>query len=280
MFMAAVAAAAILVGVNATPAFALTNPVVGSTWDPAQMSTRQPHYPAAEISRVFFTATQCPSWSDSRLVYMQAHNIIPFISMKNYNISCLVSFINAKPANVPAVWTTYYHEGEANMAAATWKSRQNAMWNAVKVLPNHLNGTAKYMSVQTRQWTENNGRSYGTYWCGCGDYFAVDMYVNSWENAYPNVNTFFSQSLNFAISKGYHVFYPELGAIRMPSDPTGTGRAAFITGSGAKIHNNEPIVGAIWWDDLGSGGREFSLNQGSNYSTPEENAWNAFLNAN
>lgn len=283
--LTALVVAATMLLVTGQPAHAaLLNMTVGSTWKPEEMSTRQPHYPTVEVSRVFFTGTQCPSWSDSRIQYMLAHNIIPFVSMKLYDTSCLVNFINSQPSNAPWVITTYYHEGEANMDAATWKTRQNAMWNAVKNLPNHLNGRAKYTSVQTRQWTENNGRSYGTYWCGCGDYFSVDMYVNSWTGVYPNASTFISQSLNFANSIGYYMFYPELGSIRMPSDTTGSGRAAWINSMGSAMYNSGKILGVIWWDALGTPAsdgtpRDFSLNSGTNYSTPEANAWRTFLDA-
>jgi hypothetical protein len=265
----------------ATPAHAATDLLIGSTWKPELISTKQPHYPGVEISRIFFQAGQTFSWNDSRIQYLKTHGIIPFVSIKDYSVSKMQTIVNTLPADIPKAYVTYCHECDTSQTASTFKSQQQAMWNGVKNLTNHVNGRVKYMSIQTRQFTENNGRSYSTYWCGCGDYFAVDMYVNSWENAYPAPSTFFSKTLAFGQSIGYGVFYPELGAIRMPFDSTGSARAAWINGSVAVMHQYPRLLGAIWWDALGTGGRVFDLDNGTtNYNTPEATAWRNALATN
>ena len=272
----------------AEPAHAATDLLIGSTWKPDQTSTRQPNYPGVEISRVFFTGSQCPSWSDSRVQYLKSKGIIPFVSFKltgSAAQTCLKNMLASLPSDIPVVYIANFHEAEADMSASAYKSLQQADWNVVKASPLHTSGRVKFLSVQTRQWTENKGNSYSTYWCGCGDYFAVDMYVNSWENAYPDPATFVSKVLAFGQSIGYGVFFPELGAIRMPSDPTDTKRAAWINGVIAQLHKYPRFIGAIWWDAIGTPAsdgtvRDFSLNQVSGYNDPAAVAWKNALATN
>lgn len=263
--------------VMSTPSYAVTNLTVGSTWAPGEMATRQPTEPFVEVSRVFFSGTSCPNWVDSRVTYLWAHGIIPFVSFKLTGTAaqaCIHTMLNTLPSTKTA-WIANYHEAEVDMAPAPYIALQQADWNIIRTSQPYAAGRVKFMSIQTRQWTENTaGRSYATYWCSCGDYFAVDMYVNSWEGVYPNAAAFIHDSLDFAQNVIHMpVFYPELGSIQMPTDTTDTGRAAWITAVAAymKTHIN---VGALWWDDEGTGGRDFRLHG------PSLAAWNAVLAAN
>lgn len=286
-FKALLATVALLVGVLVapTPAYATladSQIVIGATWQPSEYTTRQPHYPKSEVIRIFVPAgSGCPSWSDSRVTFALSHGIIPFVSFKDYNTTCVVNWTNQAAGRKSYI--TWFHEGEANMTADTWKTRQNAMWNAMRLLPNHTNGLTKYMSVATRQWTENNGRLYDTYWCGCGDYFAVDAYVNSWESSYPTGAVFMSKMLAFAKKVGKPLFLPELGAQRKPSDTTGQGRKNWLYQSMVVAEQNPGwVVGVIYWDTLGTGGIKLALTSqgatgGESWSTPEYTYWNYLI---
>lgn len=288
---AALLAATGLVAISATPASASANLIIGSSWDATEYDRQLAKYSdpgviqtdGVEIVRVFFSPGQgCGSWSDSRIQKLKAHNIVPFISFKDYNTTCLQNLLNTRPADIPIAYFTWFHEGEADMTAATWKTRQNAMYNVVKAHPSWAAGNVRYMSIATKQWTFlHNGGNYGTYWCGCGDFFAVDMYANSWDAAYPNPDAFLTTEANFALNVAHKpLFFPEWGAARKPTDPSGTGRRDWMNQVFYRMYTWSNIRGVIWWDDLGTGGTDFRLDPGTAETSPEALFWKNSLSYN
>lgn len=283
-FVAAVTAVTLIVAPGI--AHAGPNLIIGQTFDPAAYDTELPKWSdpqliqsdGVEIVRVFFTAAQgCPGggnpWNDARIVKLKAHNIIPFISWKTYDTACLTSMLNSLPADIPIAYFTYFHEPEQDMDAATFKSRSVAMWNVFKANPKYTAGRVKYMTIQTKQWTFiHNSGNYGTYWCGCGDFFGVDMYANSWDAAYPNPDSFLATESNFALSAGKNLFFPELGASRKSNDASGTARAEWINQVMYRANTWSTIRGVLWWDDMGTGGVDFRLDPAHNGTTAYENS--------
>lgn len=280
-----------LAGLVATPGIAQAGPnlIIGSTWDPTEYDNQLAKYSdpgviqsdGVEIVRVFWAAGSCPTWTDSRIVKLKAHNIIPFISFKDYNLSCMTTLLNTRPADIPIAYFTWFHEGEADMTAAIWKQRQNAMYDTVKAHPSWVQGKVKYMSIATKQWTFiHNAGNYGTYWCGCGDFFAVDMYANSWDAAYPNPDAFLATESNFALSVGKNLFIPELGAKRKPTDPNGTGRRDWINQVMYRANTWSTIRGVLWWDDWGTGGIDLRLDPSTAETSPEAVLWKNILSYN
>jgi hypothetical protein len=278
-----------------TPAHATSNMVVGLTLDPADYTNelpkwtdQQPTIGRAEIMRVFWSSAQgCPTWTDSRIQKLKSESVIPFISFKVYDTNCLKTLLDTMPSDIPIAYFTYFHEPEQDMDAATFKSRSQAMWNVFKAHPRYaVEHRVVYMTIQTKQWTFiHNGGNYSTYWCGCGNYFGVDMYANSWDAAYPDPSTFVNTETTFGVNHGINVFFPEVGAARKSTDSSGSGRAAFITTLGNVAHANSKISGMLWWNDLGTGGVDFRLDPAHVGTTqpdtsPESSAWRTILNNN
>ncbi len=245
----------------AGPTYAATNDLwVGSTYKPSELESKLDQWDDAalgaghgvEISRIFFGAGQAFSWNDPRIQTLKRHGVTPFISFKDYDLNLVKTITITIPSDIHFAFVTYCHECDRDLGASTFKTRELNMWNAMKGLGNHLNGRVKYMSVLTRQWIENNGYSYSTYWCGCGDFLGVDMYANSWQSTYPDPTAFTKPSMDFATSVGIRLFYPELGAIKLPSDPNDTGRAAWMKAVAAKMKSFSLGRGVIWWDAIGT----------------------------
>lgn len=298
-FMRMAIASVVLAGVAlvgaATPAHAAANLIIGSTWDPSEYDNQIPKYSdpgvirtdGVEITRVFFTAAQgCPGggnpWNDSRIVKLKAHDIIPFISWKTYDTACLTSMLNSLPADIPIAYFTYFHEPEQDMDAATFKSRSVAMWNTFKAHPKYTAGRVKYMTIQTKQWTFlHGGGNYGTYWCGCGDFFAVDMYANSWEASYPDPDAFLTTEQLFGLNVAHKpLFFPEWGAARKSTDSSGVGRKNWMNQVFYRMYTWGNIRGVIWWDDLGTGGVDFRLDPSTAETSPEAVFWKNSLSYN
>lgn len=281
---------ATMVGLTAGPASASANLIIGSSWDSTEYDTQLAKYSdpgviqtdGVEIVRVFWGPGSCPTWTDSRIQKLKAHNIIPFISFKDYSLSCMTTLLNTRPADIPIAYFTWFHEGEADMTAATWKSRQNAMYNLVKAHPSWVQGKVKYMSIQTKQWTFlHAGGNYNTYWCGCGDFFAVDMYADSWVDQYPNADTFLTTEQLFGLNVAHKpLFFPEWGAARKSWDTSGTARRDWMNQVFYRMYTWSNIRGVIWWDDLGTGGRDFRLDPGTSETSPEAVFWKNSLSYN
>lgn len=292
IFAALALLAVMLVGPSGVAQAATNDLWVGSTYKPSVLENKLSQWDDAalgvdkgvEVSRVFFGAGETFSWNDPRIQTMKRHGVTPFISFKDYDLNLVKTITNTIPSDIHYAFVTYCHECDRDLGASTFKQRELAMWNAMKNLGNHLNGRVKYMSVLTRQWIENNVYSYSTFWCGCGDFIGVDMYANSWQSNYPDPTAFTSPSMAFASSVGVRLFYPELGAIQLPNDPTDSNRAAWAKAVATKMKNFSLGRGVIYWDAIGTPAsdgtpRHFELDA-TGPNDPAVVAWKQVLAAN
>ncbi len=173
------------------------------------------------------------------------------------------------------VWYTEHHEPEQGSDARTSTSYKTdytmsgGVFATINGIGSAYRPKVKVGHVLTRQWTENTaGRTYATFDTGLGDYFGVDMYANSWGSngcvatSYPDPVTFVAKFKAYKKSSTdtRDRIWPELGAIGIPSDPTGTARELWLQNVHKQANQMDPtttgwnMVGWIWWNAEGKGG--------------------------
>jgi hypothetical protein len=240
------------------------------------MTVQQAEYPSMfakyedqgvniDSSRVFFTGL--PSW-DQRITDLNARGIVPFVSWKTHDVNYIRNWLLAKPANIPLVYLAEFHEAEANMSAATYKSRQVETWDMITALPTNIRSATRFGPIQTKQWTENGGHSYSEYDPGIGDFWGVDAYVNSWglqtDTSYPDHISWLSQIQTYDTCRDRNghagpcrkKWLPELGAVSRCQDTNDFGRALWLKHVTDRLEDDTSVQLVLWWDTTGTAGAD------------------------
>ena len=272
------------VSFTAGAAYARSGLSLGVTMAAPQYASTFAQFAGSKIDsvRVFSSNGQgLPSWSDSRIQQLKAQGVVPFISWKDVvSTATFTSWLNSKPADIPMVYLAHCHECEANMDAATYKSRQVMYWNALNSIPATQRAKFKFGPIQTKQWTENTaGRSYATYDPGIGDFWGVDAYVNTWDldqpNAvYPNLgypdHVVWMAKIDAYNTGGRPKWLPELGTVSAYYDDNDQKRGLWLSRVVNYMEADSQYKLALWWHEEGTGGsslpyygptRNFRLNQ-------------------
>lgn len=254
--------------VNAPAAQARTNLAVGMTSAWPRYEDTFIRYQGYHIDsmRVFASNGQgLPSWNDQRIQRLKEKSIVPFISWKDVvSTTTLINWINAMPSDIKRVYLAHCHECEANMDAATYKSRQVMYWNAINTLSPAMRAKVKFGPIQTKQWTENTaGRSYATYDPGIGDFWGVDAYVNTWDLDNPNAvypdlgypeHVSWLQRIRDYNTGGRPKWLPELGTVSAYYDDDDQNRALWISRVMGLIQADTQFQLVLWWHEEGTTG--------------------------
>lgn len=183
-------------------------------------------------------------------------------------------------AGFETVYYTEHHEPEADLTSSVYKTNYTKV-GGVFATVNSLSGTyrphVKVGHVLTSQWVDNTaGRTWKTYDTGQGDFFAGDMYMNSWApGGGSNVATVYKTPSTFLSSFGGYTYdglgaatttdhrdrmFFEIGAIGLPADTDGSGRDAWIQGFHQIVNTWDTalkgwnFIGWMWWGVDGTPG--------------------------
>jgi len=263
---------------------------VGATMKKADIPAYQAQIPLNGMFRIFPNSDGLPpAWDDTRFEYAHTSGAVPFASsnidgdsskfagMKQWIID-MPDWLKQRPGVV--LYLTDRHEPENNFkqVPSTYLTNYTNWYNAViATLPADVRAKVAVGPVVTRQWieggaTKGNG-NYQQYDPGptLSDFYGIDMYMDSWlpgdgtavATAYVNPVTF------LAGVKGYRYnnttdarprIFAELGAIGIPTDPTGSARAAWINGLCTELDTwtvgaqGWKFQGFAWWNNTGTGG--------------------------
>lgn len=254
---------------------------VGATCKKGEKDSGLPYWQARLVGmdwmRVFPDGDGLPpSWDDERFDMIQHYGAEPFVSTKidgdNAKIAELGTRLQAMPAWITRLWLTDRHEPEGdNITPAQYIANYKEVWAMVNGLPAAIRARIKCGPVLTRQWTENTaGRTYKTHDPGpaFSDFFGVDMYMNSWKSgstaatAYTDAATFLSKfkAYRYDATDVRPRMFPEFGAIGLPDDTTGAGRAAWMQAvhdqlvTWTEAAQGWPFLGYLWWNAEGKSG--------------------------
>lgn len=267
VFMAVMACLVTGVFVGAQPAQARAGLSVGLTSAWPSYADTWARYQGYHIDsmRVFSSNGQgLPAWTDQRIEWLDSKSTTPFISFKDVvSTSTLLNWIQDMPSTIPMIYLAHCHECEANIDAATYKSRQVMYWNAINTLPSQWRSRVKFGPIQTKQWTENTaGRSYATYDPGIGDFWGVDAYVNTWDldnpaqnggNGYPE-HVSWLQRIRDYDTGGRSKWLPELGTVSAYYDDSDQNRAIWINRVMGLIESDPDFGLVLWWHEQGTAG--------------------------
>lgn len=242
---------------------------MGASIGAEDISFYQPLFPLNDIMRVFpvnqaitdsggttKTVLVFPGWTDSRLAYCQAKRVIPFLSSKVDGWAAGIDWVKTQLLNMPAwilnddamfVYCTDRHEPEGDLGTGTagqdaYKANFGAFYTMVQSLPANIRAKVKCGPILTKTWTENTAagkgnNDYSLYDPGIGDFFGVDMYVNTGSASavvtpatLPTAAAFTSVFAAYKHDAGdtRPRIWPELGLIGMPADTDGSARANWI----------------------------------------------------
>jgi len=215
-----------------------------------------------------------PNWTDARFLYCQEVNAIPFVSTKVDGDTDGLNYVKSQLQNMPAwvtmLWITDRHEPEGDVAGNVYQANFNAFLAMINTLPAGIRSRIKCGPVLTKTWTEKasgGNWNYGTYDPGTGDFFGVDMYVESGTSStVVTTSTLPAPSSFVATFKAYKKtagdtrprIWPELGVIGMPDDLDGTARANWITGLYNEVRTwgtattGWTFAGFLWWHATGA----------------------------
>lgn len=257
--------------------------LIGATMNESELSSYKGMLAGNNIMRIFpsdrtinsVTVKVLPAWTDSRFTYCQNTGAAPFVSVKVDGDTGGLNYVKqqllAMPAWVKTLYITDRHEPEGDVTAAEYQANFNAFLAMVNTLPTALRARIRCGPILTRTWTESAAAGkgnfqYGTYDPGTGDFFGVDMYVESGTSStvvnpttLPTAVTFLQYLKAYKKTAGdtRPRIIPELGVIGMPDDTDGTARAAWITAVNAELKTWVPAVtgwsflGWIWWHATG-----------------------------
>lgn len=222
-----------------------------------------------------------PDWDDKRLIYCRDNGVVPFLS-SNINgdtskFQEMRNRITRMPGWVRLLLLTDQHEPERHFKQRPEDYLENykAWWHAcIADLPAETRKHVKAGPILTLQWIEDARKGnfdYSQYDPGpaFSDLYAIDMYMNSWDRSGKHVASSYKDPVDFLSGlKGYrhgsHDNRPriiaELGAIGIPTDPTGRDRAAWINGvcneldTWSEAEQGWPFWGLAWWNARGTDG--------------------------
>lgn len=257
---------------------------IGLDASPAELALTLKKFPGMRFCRVFGPVGKgIPAWTAPTMTGLIKAGVTPWPSFKDAPATYLPAWLDAMPASVPEVWLTWYHEPETDMSGRVfrqgWQSvsnlvRKHRNGSRVKLVPIHTLYPARHKLWDrfSTDWTKWVGvwqqwapmGSDGRY---LGDYMGWDCYQEVTATAYEDPGVFFRAPIGAAHSVGVPLVIPELGAVRIPTDTTGEGRAAWITACLAHLdhYGTEAVA---WWQSTGTNGRDYRLTD-----DPSEAAW-------
>jgi hypothetical protein len=255
--------------------------LIGATMNTDDLDAYAPMLVGNNIMRIFPNAITLPGgtdarvlprWNDTRFKYCLENGTVPFVSTKVDGNPAGIAYVKAQLLEMPTWITTLYitdrHEPEADVSADAYQRNFRAFLAMVDSLPPALRSRIKCGPVLTKTWTERAGagRSYSTYDPGVGDFFGVDMYVESGTAkavvspaTLPNSEQFTAQFKAYRKNADDHRdrLWPEWGVVGMPDDNDGTTRAAWIRAVHDLVAAWDPaqtgwkFTAMIWWNAAG-----------------------------
>ena len=262
---------------------------VGATMKKSDLDAYGPDtIPRNGLMRIFPNSSDGlpPRWDDERFTYCRDNGVLPFVSSNidgdASKFAAMKQWIVDLPDWVTQLLLTDRHEPENDYRgdSASYIRNYRAWWDACIVgLPAAIRARVKAGPIVTRQWIDggpNKGNgNYGQFDPGpaFSDLYAIDMYLDSWEGNSNHVARSYSDPVAFLAGlKRYRHgdsdrrprVIAELGAIGIPSDPTGSGRAAWINGICAELDTwsppaqGWPFWGFAWWNSQGTDGERLT----------------------
>lgn len=262
---------------------------------PADIPATLAAYPGMTSCRVFAGPGEgIPAWTDPAMAALRKAGVTAWPSFKDWPsdaraLPMVNTWLDTLPSDVAQVWLTYHHEPEGDLDADLYRARWIRLGRAVRahrfrdrvrLVPIHTLYPARHkigdqFSPYATAWVAGDWHRWsptdqGRY---VGDYMGWDCYLESTARAYEPPHTFLAIPTGSAMCLGVPLVVPELGALRLAGDESGTGRAEWIDACLAHLRRHGAVT-VNWWNALGSAGQDYRLTD-----APSAAAWRRAVGA-
>lgn len=213
--------------------------LVGSDGKPVDLKK----YPKLRYTRVFAQ----PGGGMPSIANIPAQ-VLPHCSFKDVPTPALVNpWLTALNR---AVCLTYNHEPEGDLSPTDYKAGWKVLANLVNASPNGHYVTlvevfTRYAQVHGKQ-TPWGPATWQNLWTGQAAIMGWDCYLESNATSFPPPALFFSGLIESAKICGVPFIVPELGALPMPFDPTGSQAAAWLTACANYVQSAGGLIISAW----------------------------------
>ena len=168
--------------------------------------------------------------------------------------AALLAWFTAAPRDQETYWS-YVHEPEAEIAKGSYTAAAyRTAWQHISRLEDQANNPHLHSTLILMAWTVNPAS--GLNW---KDYYPGDGYINvlGWDpyndagsdagpSTYPAPADIYGGVVAVSKAAGKPFGIAETGSRLIPSDPSGVGRAAWLTKVGKYLKDNSALFVAYW----------------------------------
>jgi hypothetical protein len=248
--------------------------VTGQTYQQSLATSEQRYGGRLGVVR-YFDKNYPDSWTSyTRLMGSRDVNLSFRISPNYVNGGGADSYLRSWFANAPTdrtIYWTYMHEPENDIQRGSYTAAAfRTAWARIAALAREANKPNLRATLVLMCWTVEpaSRRSWTDYYSpGDVDVLGWDCFNGGWRKGiYADPLNIFPRPIAASRAAGLPWAISELGSIRVPTDTTGEGRAAWITRSAQYLHA-EGAEFVAWFDTI-DGTSDFRLTD-----EPSRQAW-------
>lgn len=189
----------------------------------------------------------------------------------------LLEWFEAAPTDQDVYWS-YWHEPEPDIASGKFSAEAyRAAWRHISKLAAQAENPRLHSTLILMGWTVDpySQRKWRTYYPGDAyiDVLGWDVYNDAHSVAgpsgYPSPSSLFDDVVRVSKAADKPFGIAETGSRLVPSDRSGTQRAAWLTNLGRYLKNNDAVFVA-YWNSVDKG--DFRL-----LDKPSQNAWRTLV---
>lgn len=188
------------------------------------------------------TLTEPPSHSSTKQTLAPA-SCVMHVSWKD-DPNLLDAWLSAAPPE-RRYWLTWHHEPMGDVAPATYRASAVRFSEILATHPRRQQ-VLGHGPIVTRYWLDNAGGNPADWWYPGATLYGGDCYTGG--AAYLTPEEMFGGTAQAARDRGVPWMVPEWGGERIPSDPTGAGRAAWIRDCADYLREQPDCLAAGWWN--------------------------------
>jgi len=224
-------------------------------------------FPGTRIMRVPGAVDALPGWHSPALAAVPT-GVVPHVLFRQFDLAAVLEWFDRMPAGRSLVWLTYHHDADSGLSPRLYRDRWRRLAQAVY---GHRNrARVRLVPVFSLVWARRAGNDWRHWWPEVGDYMGWNCYQEPWTNRYERPAELLRTAVKAAEQVEMPLVVPELGAIRMPSDPDGLNRAAWMRGC-VEYLRTSGCRSVSWWCANGPERRGHTMHL--DLAVPERRVW-------
>lgn len=232
-----------------------------------------------DIVRVFYPGAP-EAWAGSKAAQCNRPVVVSFkylpadINAGKYD-TFLTAWFASLPKNTIKIWWSYYHEPEDNIEAGAFTAAEfRSAWRRVAGLARAANNPNLFNTLILMGYTVNpaSGRTFSNYYPGNDvvDVLGWDAY--SAIGKYDTPATVYDRLIAQSQAQGKPWAICETGAMKLSSDATGSGHAAWVNSVRSYLPPKNPLFVCYWNQIIDA--KDYRLS-----TSPAQKAWSDWCKA-